>query len=477
MPRFTPFVRMLVAAVAAVGGTACTDPGEGGAGMTRIALTDAPFPYEAVASAEVFVASVAVSRTADTGAAAGDQEWITVAEPNQAFDLLTLQNGETALLGETALPAAEYPAVRVVIDVDRSRLTWKDGSSAPVTWGGSGEMSLHALVERPIALPSGGGDIVIDFDVGRSFQTAGPAGPFTFVPWIRAVDAAAAGDVIGTVRVPADASADVSLENLAVHLLKVNPFSQEIAYITATARTDADGRFALHFVSEGNYLLNVAAPPGFAPVTTDVAVKPGDTFELDVVLEPDDMAGATVLRVSGKPEMVVGEAATFFAALFDANGDSITTDDVTWTSSDASVARVTLPVSHGGSQAALVEARAVGTALIAAASGSLSDTLRVTVREGDAGGPVAVIQLEPPSQTIAVGDTAGITATLRDAAGQVLSGREIGWTTSDSTIARIEATAPGAIVLRGTAAGTATITALSEGRSASASVTVTAQEE
>ena len=151
-------------------------------------LTDSPFPFDQVGSVEVYVVSVAAARNADTTTATGP-DWITIAEPQRTFDLLDLQQGKTALVGEGDLPANEYNAVRMVIDVDKSSITWADGSPAPINWQGSGEETLYALVEQPLSITDGpdGSQIIIDFDVGRSFMLQGTVFPgadgFLFIPF------------------------------------------------------------------------------------------------------------------------------------------------------------------------------------------------------------------------------------------------------------------------------------------------------
>ena len=71
-----------------------------------------------------------------------------------------------------------------------------------------------------------------------------------------------------------------------------------------------------------------------------------------------------------------------------------------------------------------------------------------------------------------VGDSAGIWATLRDAQGTVLSGRTVTWSATDTTIARFEFVLGQAAMLRALKPGTITVTATSEGKSGSGTVTV-----
>ena len=97
-----------------------------------------------------------------------------------------------------------------------------------------------------------------------------------------------------------------------------------------------------------------------------------------------------------------------------------------------------------------------------------SDTTTTTTVAGS----VATITVVADRATFSVGDSAGATATLRDDDGNVAFGRAVTWIVSDRSIVVIEVAAGHSAVLRGRAAGTAIITASSEGKSGSATVTV-----
>jgi len=77
--------------------------------------------------------------------------------------------------------------------------------------------------------------------------------------------------------------------------------------------------------------------------------------------------------------------------------------------------------------------------------------------------------VSPATASVVVGGTVQLVATLKDSAGNVLTGRTINWTSSASGIATVSATG----LVTGVAAGNATITATSEGKSGTATVSVT----
>ena len=112
-----------------------------------------------------------------------------------------------------------------------------------------------------------------------------------------------------------------------------------------------------------------------------------------------------------------------------------------------------------------------GFATVIATSGDVADTVQLRVRDPNTG-PVATVTLAPAAASVAPGDSLTITATLRDAAGHELFDREIEWAVSDPSVVSIIGTYRNTVALSPNAPGTATVTATSEGKSGTATVTV-----
>jgi len=159
----------------------------------------------------------------------------------------------------------------------------------------------------------------------------------------------------------------------------------------------------------------------------------------------------------GATNLTVGQTTQLTAALRDSAGDALSGRMVTWSSANAGVATV--------NGAGLVTATGAGSSTITATSEGKSGTSSVTVTLA----PVASVSVSPSAPTVGRGQTVQLTVTLRDAAGNVLSGRTVTWATSAGGIASVSASG----LVTGVAGGTATITASSEGRDGTASVTVT----
>ena len=91
--------------------------------------------------------------------------------------------------------------------------------------------------------------------------------------------------------------------------------------------------------------------------------------------------------------------------------------------------------------------------------------------DGSTTQPIAVasVEVSPSGDTvIEVGHTVQLTATMKDAAGNVLTGRTVTWSSDDDSIATVSGTG----LVTGEDVGNATISATSEGRSGTALVMV-----
>jgi uncharacterized protein YjdB len=154
--------------------------------------------------------------------------------------------------------------------------------------------------------------------------------------------------------------------------------------------------------------------------------------------------------------LVLGSTLQLSAVTRDAAGNVLTGRAVEWSLGDESIANL----KPNG----LVVAAGVGTSTITATSEGKSGTAIITVIPV----PVATITIQPSTATVAVGSTTTLTAFTSDASGSVLTGRVVAWTSSDEAIATVSS----AGVVTGRARGSAVITATSEGKTGTATVTV-----
>ena len=134
------------------------------------------------------------------------------------------------------------------------------------------------------------------------------------------------------------------------------------------------------------------------------------------------------------------------------------TATLNWSSSNTGVASV----SSGG----LVTAVAVGAALITASAGGVSSTAAIDVTSLPV--VVSTVTVSPSPSSLVTGRTEQLTATLRDASGNLLSGFAITWSSSNAGLVSVSSSG----VATAKAVGSATITATAGGKSGGATVNV-----
>jgi uncharacterized protein YjdB len=167
---------------------------------------------------------------------------------------------------------------------------------------------------------------------------------------------------------------------------------------------------------------------------------------------------ATVAVSPTAPVVQEGATQQVSATARDANGNDIAGVAFTWTSSNTAAATV--------SSSGLVSGVAAGVSYVTAAAGGKNAVATVTVTAA----PVATVTVTPGSASIAVGGTVDMNAVARDASGRILTGRPVTWATSNPAVATVSGTG----LVTGVAGGVATITATSEGKSGTSTVTVSA---
>ena len=166
----------------------------------------------------------------------------------------------------------------------------------------------------------------------------------------------------------------------------------------------------------------------------------------DGAVEPPPAPMATTVTISpGSVALTaLGETARLTADVRDQNGQAMAGAAVGWATSDASIVAV--------DASGLATAAANGSAMITATAGAASDTAMVTVAQ-----VVSAVAVSPRVKTLAAfGDTVRLLARAIDANGHgVLAVTEFFWSSSDTLVARVEASG----LVTAVANGTTTITA------------------
>jgi uncharacterized protein YjdB len=156
-------------------------------------------------------------------------------------------------------------------------------------------------------------------------------------------------------------------------------------------------------------------------------------------------------------QVYIGTDQRLVALARDANGN-VLNRSFDWSSS----APATAAVDASG----LVRGLAAGPVTISATADQRTGQAEGTVFDD----PVTSVTVDPASVTLQVGQTAQFRATLRNAAGNELQGRNVSWSSSSAQVASIDANG----LLTALTGGQTTITATSEGRSGNATANVNA---
>src|SRR5438309_324633 len=210
-------------------------------------------------------------------------------------------------------------------------------------------------------------------------------------------------------------------------------------------------RSSLSVASVNGSGLVTGAGAGSATIT---ATSEGQSGTSGVTVTFVPVASVTVNPASASVQ--VGQTVQLSATPRDANGNALPGRTVTWASTNTTVATVN---GQG-----LVTAKVVGSATITATSEGQSGSAAITVTAA----PVATVTVSPAAAAVQPGQTVQLTATTKDANGNILTGRTVTWASNSNPAATVSSSG----LVTGVATGTALITATSEGQSGGAAIAV-----
>jgi uncharacterized protein YjdB len=400
-------------------------------------------------------------RTTDGDSVAVNVSWQAVGggvmSANGLYTAATLQ-GDYAVIAKLippegiGVPKTALPTQTSVVRVDPVVQIVVVPASASVMTGGTQQFAAYG---RRVAGDSVGLSVVWSATGG----TISSSGLYT-------VGATPGGYVVNASADGLSATATVTASSVPVASVVISPASVSMSagstqQLSAVA-TDAGGN-----VLAGRTVTWTTNSGAIATVTPSGLVSGVAVGSATITATSEGQSGTAAVSVTDLPvalvtvnpspaSVYVGASVQLGATLKDANGNPLSGRTVTWTTSDGAVAAV--------DGTGLVSGIALGTATITATSEGQTGTATVTVSSV----PVASVVVAPSAANILVGATVQLTATAQDAAGGVLAGRAITWSSSNPSVATVSSSG----LATGLAAGTTTISATSEGTNAAATVTV-----
>lgn len=275
MKKFKLIVMLFIAAAGLV---SCSDDNDStnnqeGTAQVAVKLTDAPGDYEAV-NVEVIDVLIktdaeAVTTEGETETESEEEGWVSLGVEPQEINLLELTGGNTLFLGETELPAGNLQEIRLVLGDNNNIVV--DGQKLVLDTPSAQQSGLKLKVNQNLEADTYY-TFILDFDVDQSIVSQGNGG-HSLKPVLRVAVDETSGSIAGTVT--------GSTEPVLV--------VAQSADVTATAYTNAEGKFQLHGLQPGTYILTATPEEGLGlevATVNNIEVEQGSVNELaPIILE------------------------------------------------------------------------------------------------------------------------------------------------------------------------------------------------
>ncbi len=251
-----------------------------GNGTVVFKITDAPFPVDLVAEANVTIDWIKLlkypSEEAEPEESESDDAIVVEMEEQATFNLLELRNGLTEVMAEMEVPAGAYSEIRLhVADAD---ILLTDGTGFNLKVPGGDASGLKIKLEPALDVTEGTQvEVLVDFDLSRSFVMQGNSKNvvgFIFKPVVRAVAnvETGTGEISGVV---------ADQDGNAVMGASIILFDGEEE--VASAVTSEEGFYSIIGVLPGNYRLVLEVDEFTAEA--EITVEAGATTEQNFALE------------------------------------------------------------------------------------------------------------------------------------------------------------------------------------------------
>jgi hypothetical protein len=244
-----------------------------GKGTVVVKITDAPFPADMVAEANVTIDWIKLLKNDGNDNDSLSSVLIEL-EDIMTVNLLTLSNGVTEILAETDVPAGTYKEIR--LHITDAGIMLKDSTVFDLKVPGGDASGLKIKIKPALEIVEDmTSEVLLDFDVSRSFVLRGnmkhgydKVVGFIFKPVVRAVASAVTAEIYGTVTDTTDAI----IENALLTLLSGTD-------TVTTALTDSIGLYRIIGILPGEYSLTCEKDSFVTQTVTELDVSSGESIE------------------------------------------------------------------------------------------------------------------------------------------------------------------------------------------------------
>ncbi|MEX0315919.1 MAG: DUF4382 domain-containing protein [Allomuricauda sp.] len=281
--------------------TNCTNDGsdnDTSTGKLTVQLTDAPFPFDLVAEANVTVFKLEARKMDDEndGDMSDDSSedmdsddengspFVILMEEEIEVNLLDLTNGVTEQLANLEVPVGTYDLLRIYVRGVNVVLT--DGRAFDLKVPSGEQTGIKVFVKPGITVAGGlSADLLLDFDVSRSFVAKGninsPNGiqGFNFKPVIKASNLSTAGTLTGIVTT-LEEEMQVALEGSQISVLAADT-------LNTSGFSNADGNYTIMGLEAGVYKVFAELEGYLKSDTVEVQIAAANKTIQDFQLEKE----------------------------------------------------------------------------------------------------------------------------------------------------------------------------------------------
>jgi hypothetical protein len=233
-------------------------------GRLSVQLTDAPFPHDLVAEANVTIFKVdarykgdlqldtqAIDSTDTVLETDQGKPFVVLMEDEIQVNLLELTNGVTKTLVDTDVPVGTYDLIRVY--VKGINVLLKNGMTYDLKVPSGSQSGIKIFIKPGLAVSGGlSSDLLLDFDVSKSFVAKGGGQNitgFNFKPVIKASNMSTAGTLKGTITEIKEETA-IGVEGAQVAVFVADT-------LNTTTFSDVDGGYMIMGLDAGSYTVEV----------------------------------------------------------------------------------------------------------------------------------------------------------------------------------------------------------------------------